>query len=88
MTSGRNNPHKHQRDSPPVGHCKACDKRIFLNRKSARRRAKDLYPEDPPRAYRCLVNATWWHMGHLPEVVRTGVIDRGEYRAHKPGGAR
>lgn len=88
MSAARNNPAKHWRESPPIGFCEPCGKKIYLNRKAARRAAKRLHTEDPPRAYPCMVTDSWWHVGHLPEAVVVGRIDRGEYRAHLPGGVR
>lgn len=66
-----------------------CGKRIWPDRKTARKVAR-IIPAggDRPRAYRCLDHPDRWHIGHLPEAVQRGEIDRDAYRAVLPGGAR
>lgn len=88
MTTSRRTPAGYVRQSPPVGCCEPCGKKIYLNRKAARQAAKRLHAEDPPRPYRCLYHDAWWHLGHLPGVVLDGEVSRDEYRDHLPGGAR
>ena len=67
--------------------CERCDKVTFLTRKAARRAARVMKGGNLPRPYPCPHTDGWWHVGHLPQAVRQGEIDRDEYRA-KLGGAR
>ncbi|MEV6633901.1 hypothetical protein AB0M54_24430 [Actinoplanes sp. NPDC051470] len=58
--------------------CEGCGKVSFVSRKDARRGARRAVDGERPRAYRC-PTSPYWHLGHLPEDVRRGVIDREEY---------
>lgn len=66
-----------------VGMCTPCDKVIFLSRKVARYAAGRAVGGVRPRAYRCPTNTALWHVGHIPEAVRRGVIDRDQWARHK-----
>ncbi|RKT82734.1 hypothetical protein SAMN05421805_104205 [Saccharopolyspora antimicrobica] len=51
------------------GRCPTCGKKVYGNRRAARRAAKRLYPADRMHAYRCPTKGPWeanrWHIGHL-----------------------
>lgn len=68
-----------------VGTCTYCGKVIFLCRKAARVAARSLTGGGRPRAYRCLVNADHWHVGHIPAAVRQGTIGREQWRRDAKG---
>jgi len=64
-----------------VGSCDPCGgKKIHLSRRVARRAARLTVSDDGrPRAYRCPHVDGHWHVGHLPEAVLHGRIDRDRY---------
>jgi hypothetical protein len=69
-----------------IGQCGPCGKQIYADRKAARHMARKLAPRGSrPRAYECQHHEGWWHIGHLPDAVRDGQIDRDEYRSHMRG---
>lgn len=66
-----------------IGWCDACDKCIYLSRKTARLAARRFAVANRPRAYRCPTADDWWHIGHLPDDVRHGELDRPQYLRNK-----
>ena len=66
-----------------IGWCEPCDKCIYLSRKTARIAARQLSGANRPRPYLCPAGNSWWHLGHLPDDVRRGVLDRPEYVRRK-----
>jgi hypothetical protein len=79
-SGGRLNDEAYARRNHSLGHCGPCDKVIHLTRKNARRAARKTPNGDRPRAYPCPHVKGHWHVGHLPEDVRHGRIDRGRFR--------
>lgn len=64
-----------------LGICDRCQKRIFADRRHAREAAKMTFGgEHRPRPYRCPHVDGHWHVGHLPDAVRHGEIDRNRLR--------
>ena len=57
--------------------CESCGKLSYLSRKHARAviRVRNV---DGVRPYRCPAAPGYWHLGHLPPVVRAGVKTRRE----------
>lgn len=55
--------------------CPQCGKRGYSSRRSAKRAARYIAPDEPTRAYQCGV---LWHWGHLPKNVRDGRIAASE----------
>jgi len=59
---------KHQ-----MGWCYIHNKALFASRKVARRVVRD-YPNSGMREYACEHVAGFFHIGHLPQVVRDGLL--------------
>lgn len=55
-----------------------CGKRAYRSRKAARQKARNLYPESLMNVYKCPQVQDNWHMGHIPQDIRRGVISKGE----------
>lgn len=54
--------------------CTTCGKRSYMT-KHAARQARKLTPSKGLNVYEC---GGYWHVGHLPEVVRRGRMTRGQ----------
>lgn len=57
--------------------CPTCGKRRYITKAHAKEAARRIPRDGKPRlnAYRC---GTFWHLGHLPDIVRHGEITRDE----------
>lgn len=66
------------------GWCNTHAKFLYPTRKEARRARNDMPWEPGLRAYRCPLVDDHWHVGHVPQEVRAGVMTMGEFL----GGAR
>jgi hypothetical protein len=53
--------------------CPDCGKVRYLSRRHARARARVIKDGTHMNAYRC---GDFWHLGHLPDAVRTGQATR------------
>lgn len=83
MRTPRPNPATYLRSNRNYGTCQPCGgKVIHLTRKAARRAARETPAGGRCRAYPCPSNPEHWHIGHLPDAVRSGQIDRDRYRDH------
>lgn len=80
--SNRINPAAYARDGlRDIGWCGPCGKKIHLSRKVAKMAARRSGAgENRPRAYECPHIDGHWHIGHIPDAVRHGEIDRDLYR--------
>ncbi len=58
----------------------------FATRKQARAAAKSMN-DSALGVYRC-PDCEWFHVGHLPQRVRNGDVDRREWESQLQGGAR
>lgn len=54
-----------------AGHCKDCGKICFTSKRAARAARRSMHEQ--MSVYRC---GPYWHLGHLPEVVRRGRLSR------------
>jgi hypothetical protein len=72
MTTYRARPSGVYIPPPARGSCPT-GKVQFASRKQARRGAK--YRSISLSAYRC-EDCDWWHLGHLPQRVRNGEVDK------------
>jgi hypothetical protein len=61
-----------------VGFCEPCGKRLYTSRKLAKQ-AADRRPAERLREYRCPVQPGFFHIGHLPQRVRTGDVTAAEH---------
>ncbi len=66
-------------DSEHVSSCEDCSKRIFADRRAARKKAKQI-PGRRMHAYPCPA-ARGWHLGHLPKSVVHGKVPKAVYLA-------
>lgn len=65
-----------------------CGKRGYSDRKAAKKVLKRAHPEGGQmRAYRCNVNDTFWHVGHVAEPVKRGRVERSAFYGRKQAGA-
>lgn len=66
--------------------CTPCNKMGHRSRKAARNERKDLRIGGKPAAYPCPHDTGLWHLGHLPQAVRSGEKDRAAiyHRRHRP----
>lgn len=67
-----------RRPKPPrsVGTCVKCGKASYLSRKDARSVARNRHPGEHMSAYPC---GDYWHIGHIPTMIRDGRLDRRDY---------
>lgn len=65
-----------------IGTCSICGKRCYTSRKLAKRAARSIQGNRGKRmsAYAC---GQWWHIGHLPDVVRRGKVHRDQIVNHR-----
>jgi hypothetical protein len=73
--------------TPYIGTCDTHGKRMYTDRKSARRAANGVHDE-PLQAYRCDAIDGMWHVGHPPKAVKEGRITNAEHRSRKGGGGQ
>lgn len=66
----------------PIG--QVCAKTAYSSRKRARRAIRRLHPGDQLRAYRCR-RCGWFHAGHNPPEVTSGLMTAWEYYARWTG---
>lgn len=64
-----------------TGYCDQHQKITYLSRAAARRRSKMMTGVRP---YRCEFNDQFWHIGHLPTLIRQGRVSRDNYRFRRP----
>lgn len=58
----------------PVGRCPACGKLSYSDKADAKAARRDM--RDPAlNVYRC-PESGYWHIGHVPPVVRRGALPR------------
>lgn len=60
----------------------ACGKYRFWSRKSAKKAAGRMSDQDHDgrlHAYRCDVDPSCFHLGHMPGVIKRGEVSRSEY---------
>lgn len=60
--------------------CPDCGKRRYQTRKQAKLWARRLHPGDRLSPYKC---GDYWHLGHLPNDIRTLGIDRSVLKPRK-----
>lgn len=65
--------------------CPTCGKLRYPSRKDARRAASRIPRDGRLAAYEC---DGWWHLGHLPTVVRRGDLERANVWRPGEGPAR
>ena len=58
--------------------CRDCAKYGFHTRRDAKKMEKQ-YPEEHMRPYQCPVDEAFWHLGHLPDRVRSGDVSADEW---------
>lgn len=59
-----------------------CGKRGYDSRKAAKRVLRRAHPDGTRmHAYQCDIDTTLWHVGHTPEPVKRGDVDRHTYYA-------
>lgn len=73
-----------RRDSngAPVPEGSLCDstgKKMWSSRQQAKLVARRVNPGQHMSAYRC-EGCDWFHIGHMPQIVKAGDLDRGELR--------
>lgn len=61
-----------------IGWCEVCEKRLYTTRKSARKAIKEAR-DGRMRPYRCSDQPDMFHVGHLPQRVRTGDVTVAEH---------
>lgn len=69
-----------RRDREYYSICPTCGKRRYPTRGAAKDAARWIAEHPRPRAYRA-VCGDWWHIGHLPVAVVTGLLGRAEIAA-------
>lgn len=60
-----------------IGWCEACQKKLFTDRKRARKVARQHHPHKG--TYVCPVLPMFWHVGSLGEAIRQGHVTRDVY---------
>lgn len=60
---------------PDGGICRATGKRMWSSRRRAKLTARRVNPGEHMSAYEC-ESCHWWHIGHMPEAVRSGDVPR------------
>ena len=65
-----------------TGPCPRCGKASYRTRKDAKRAARRLFPNDRMSVYGC---GHYYHVGHLPKVVRRGEASRAQVREDRYG---
>lgn len=70
-----------------AAYCQPCDKQSFARRRDASGTVRRLRREGGTdaaglRPYRCPAAPAYWHVGHLPEVVRRGETTAAEIFTH------
>lgn len=62
-------------------YCESCSKLAYVSKGLAKRAAKA--HDRSLRPYRCPVNETTWHLGHLRRDILRGKATRGVYRVQR-----
>ena len=65
---------------PGILRCPTCGKWCYLTRKTARQAARRKHPGHHLSAYRC---GKFWHLGHLPDDITRGEVDRSVLKPRK-----
>lgn len=58
--------------------CAECGKRSYKSRKDGKTAIRSWHPGQGMSAYPCPVIDGFWHIGHLPGVVREGWVSRSQ----------
>ena len=59
--------------------CMECGKRTFESKKDAKAYRRAAFPGDAGlNAYECTLGGTGYHVGHLPEPVKQGIVSRAD----------
>lgn len=64
--------------------CPTTGKRMWSSRRQVKLTARRVNPGEHMSAYRCPA-CDWWHIGHMPNAVRTGDLDRAEIKSRPKG---
>ena len=61
-----------------------CGKRGYPNRGAAKKALRRAHPDgNRMHAYQCDVDSALWHVGHTPEPIKRGEVDRHTYYARR-----
>jgi hypothetical protein len=73
---------RHEGDA--IAWCEPCGKWLYTSRKHARKRAADQAMHGV-HAYRCPVQTELWHLGHIPQATKWGIMTADEvYGRRRP----